>query len=79
MTSETSQVADVTSLGLGDALQLCERTTDIDTIIALTFHPLPRVRKRALVEMCPCRVKADLTDFWERVFQMLSDEDADVR
>ena len=29
--------------------------------------------------MCPCRVKGDIEDFWERVFDMTDDIDADVR
>ncbi|KAL8612703.1 hypothetical protein ACOMHN_025366 [Nucella lapillus] len=78
MTTEDLQTQ-MTSLSMGEALRMCEKTTNIETIIALTHHPLPRVRKRALVEMCPCRVKDDLTDFWERVFAMIPDEDADVR
>ena len=69
----------MTSLNMGEALRTCEATTNIETIIALTHHPTPRVRKRALVEMCPCRVQEDLSDFWERVFQMVTDDSADVR
>ena len=69
----------MTSMSMGEALRTCEKTTNIETIIALTHHPVPRVRKRALVEMCPCRVKDDLSDFWERVFEMVTDDDADVR
>ena len=72
-------MSQMTSLSVGEALRMCERTTNIETIIALTHHPVPRVRKRALVEMCPCRVKQDLTDFWERVFEMVNDDSADVR
>ncbi len=33
----------------------------------------------ALREMCPCRVKRDLTDFWSRVFEMTSDPEESVR
>ncbi|PVD19310.1 hypothetical protein C0Q70_19797 [Pomacea canaliculata] len=78
-TTHNSPSRDLTSLGVNDALRLCEQTTDIDTILALTHHPVPSVRKRALVEMCPCRVQEDLSEFWERVFEMISDEDANVR
>ncbi|PVD19348.1 hypothetical protein C0Q70_19835 [Pomacea canaliculata] len=78
-TTHNSPSRDLTSLGVNDALRLCEQTTDIDTILALTHHPAPSVRKRALVEMCPCRVQEDLSEFWERVFEMISDEDANVR
>ena len=37
------------------------------------------VRRRALREMCPCRVKQDLTDFWKRVLEMTHDPDPIVR
>lgn len=36
-------------------------------------------RKRALGELCPCRVKDDVDEFWERVFDMVNDPDAAVR
>lgn len=29
--------------------------------------------------MCPCRVKDDLTDFWNRVLEMIDDEAVNVR
>lgn len=38
-----------------------------------------QVRKKALVEMCPCRVKTDISDFWERVLEMLDDPSDLVR
>ncbi len=40
---------------------------------------LTDVRRRALREMCPCRVKQDLTDFWNRVLEMTHDPDPIVR
>ena len=62
-----------------EALRLCRDTTIIDTIITLTKHTSPNVRRMALREMCPCRVKDDLTEFWNRVLEMRHDEDANVR
>lgn len=62
-----------------DALRLCRETTDIDTIVELTKHTSPNVRRTALREMCPCRVKDDLTEFWNRVLEMRHDEDPKVR
>ncbi|ESO84907.1 hypothetical protein LOTGIDRAFT_235977 [Lottia gigantea] len=61
------------------AIRMCKETTTIETIIDLTKHEHPQVRKRALREMCPCRVKKDHEDFWNRVFEMMDDEDKDVR
>ena len=37
----------------------------------LTFRPY---RRRALKEMCPCRVKGDIDLFWARVFEMIQYE-----
>jgi DNA-binding Xre family transcriptional regulator len=48
------------------ALQAAEKFNEA-TIIALTKHKDARVRKRALKELCPCRVKDDVAAFWERV------------
>ncbi|XP_059169870.1 uncharacterized protein LOC131951467 [Physella acuta] len=67
------------TLGVKDALRLCTDTTDIDVIIDLTKHSNPLVRQKALREMCPCRVKKDISDFWTRVFEMLSDSEENVR
>lgn len=66
-------------LPLSTALRLCKETTDIDVIIELTKHENARVRRTALEEMCPCRVKKDLSDFWARVIEMADDEDVLVR
>lgn len=71
--------ADVQCMSENEALKLCEKTTIIETIISLTKHSSARVRQRALKEMCPCRVKDDLTEFWERVLEMVSDDAANVR
>ncbi|KAK2147214.1 hypothetical protein LSH36_563g00012 [Paralvinella palmiformis] len=67
------------SLSTKEALRLCKNTTDIDMIIDLTHHSDPQVRQKALKEMCPCRVKSDIDDFWLRVFQMMDDPDERVR
>ena len=63
----------------GEALRLCKSTTDIDVVIALSKHNDAQVRKAALKEMCPCRVKVDIEEFWERVLAMVDDTDDDVR
>ena len=70
---------EVIDLKQSEALRLCKDTTDIDVIIALTKHEKPVVRQRALREMCPCRVKEDIDDFWIRVVQMVEDPADNVR
>lgn len=68
-----------TTVPVKEALRRCKITTDIDEIIAMTKHESAQVRQRALKEMCPCRVKRDLSDFWRRVFEMVHDEATNVR
>ncbi|KAH3809748.1 hypothetical protein DPMN_138126 [Dreissena polymorpha] len=75
----TVSESEILALGESEAIRLCEKTTIIETIIALTKHCSARVRQRALKEMCPCRVKEDLTEFWERVLEMVNDESPTVR
>jgi hypothetical protein len=29
--------------------------------------------------MCPCRVKGDIPEFWQRLFELATDEDPKVR
>ena len=62
-----------------EAMRLCKDTTDIDVIIELTHHENPQVRQRALKEMCPCRVKDDIDEFWRRVLAMTEDPAQNVR
>jgi vesicle coat complex subunit len=69
----------MSKLPSNEALRLCKATSDIDVIIDLTHHPNPQVRQRALREMCPCRVKTDIDDFWMRVFEMTDDPAENVR
>ena len=50
----------------------------LNYLMPLTYL-LTDVRRRALREMCPCRVKQDLDDFWKRVLEMTHDPDPVVR
>lgn len=70
---------DLSHLKHGEAIRLGKETEDIDTVIALSRHPDPCVRKMSLLQMCPCRVKSEIDRFWERVFDMRSDPEAIVR
>ena len=66
-------------LSRGEALRRCTNTTCIDEVIELTKHSDPYVRQRALKEMCPCRSKKGIDDFWARVLEMRSDPNIAVR
>ncbi len=52
---------------------------EIDRALALTHDPEPRVRQAALMNLCPCRLRADVPEVWERVFELANDPDPKVR
>jgi hypothetical protein len=54
-------------------------TCDVGDFIELTRDPDPRIRKRALRKLCPCKLKSDIEQVWDRVFEMYTDSDEDVR
>jgi hypothetical protein len=52
---------------------------DVDQARADTHSADPRTRIRALHALCPCQLKADYPDVWDRVLEMVSDADPKVR
>ena len=62
-----------------DKLQKVAETQDIDEIIELTKDSNPLVRARALRSICPCRVLDKIDEFWDRILEMIDDEDDTVR
>jgi hypothetical protein len=44
-----------------------------------TRDPDPRRRRLALKDLCPCHIKADVPEFWDRICTMTQDSDAGVR
>ena len=56
---------------------MCDET--VEEYIQRTHNPDPIKRKKALKDLCPCHVKADIPEVWERIFEMCEDEDGDVR
>ena len=64
---------------VGTLLAQVRDTEDIEEIIELTRHENQQVRLRATQQMCPCRVKSDQPDFWNRLFELAEDEDEAVR
>ena len=52
---------------------------EIDRALALTHDPEPRVRRAALMNLCPCHLQSDRPEVWERVFEMACDADIGVR
>ena len=74
-----SDIKAINKLKPSEAIRLGLDTTDVNVIIELSKHPNGLVRKKSLVQMCPCRVKEDIDRFWERVLEMIEDEDPQVR
>ena len=76
---KVKMIDNIINLKQSDALRLCKDTEEIDVIIELSKHPNAQVRKKSLFQMCPCRVKGDINNFWDRVFDMVNDSDPIVR
>lgn len=51
----------------------CDET--IREYLQRTYNSNPHKRKQALKDLCPCHVRADIPELWERIFEMLSDEE----
>ena len=56
-----------------------KETEDIFEIIELTRVENADVRLKAAQQMCPCRVKGDIPEFYSRLFEMSSDSDSKIR
>ena len=52
---------------------------DIAAALEQTRDPDPKVRRAALLPLCPCHVRSDVTRIWDRIFEMQSDADPGVR
>ncbi len=51
----------------------------IDEWLALTRSQDPVVRVRALRDACPCHLKRNVPELWDRLIEMVADEDTKVR
>ena len=52
---------------------------DVDALLEMSHDPDERVRARAVRELCPCAVRANLETVWERVLEMQDDPAVIVR
>lgn len=57
----------------------CRNTEDIEVILEYTHHPDNDVRLEAVKQLCPCKVLKDIDVFWDRVFELVDDEDVRIR
>ena len=52
---------------------------DIALCLSQTWNPDPEVRKQAVRTLCPCHLKANHEQVWDRLIAMVADEDPKVR
>lgn len=55
------------------------RRCEIEALLGQSHDPYPDVRRRAVHAMCPCSLRADDERVWDRLLEMVGDEDAKVR
>ena len=68
-----------TKSSISELKRLCSETEDINEIIQLSRHEDKEVRFAAVKQFCPCKVRKDIEEFWDRVFEMINDEDPRIR
>lgn len=62
-----------------EVLNIVRNTEDIDVILEYTKSEDDDIRLEACKQLCPCKVLRDIDVFWERVFEMATDEDVRIR
>ena len=55
------------------------RAREIDVFLEKTHDPDPQVRRTAVTHLCPCHVKRNHEQVWDRMVAMAKDADANVR
>lgn len=64
----------------GIALGSCAPGADAALqVLPLTFDPDPLVRRVAAKALCPCHVRANVPEVWDRLLDMTNDTDPGVR
>jgi hypothetical protein len=62
-----------------DIMRLCRETNDMDVILEHTQAEDADIRLEAVKQLCPCKVERDIDVFWQRVLEMVGDEDVRIR
>mmetsp|Transcript_20540 Transcript_20540/g.30511 ORF Transcript_20540/g.30511 Transcript_20540/m.30511 type:complete len:121 (+) Transcript_20540:140-502(+) len=55
----------------------CSRHSDFSSFeewLALTKHPKENIRYHAIRKGCPCQVKQDIKEIWDRFFEIIEEE-----
>jgi hypothetical protein len=55
------------------------QASDVAVFLEETYHGDPRVRRLAVTHLCPCHVKRNHGEVWDRMLSMASDPDVKVR
>ena len=53
--------------------------SSLEQIITESRDTNPKLRLKALKQMCPCKVLDDFDKLWTRIFEMVDDTDSDIR
>jgi len=72
-------VRDRTGWGVPGPGDTSRSQEEIDELIELSFDADPKVRKIAVVNLCPCHVRADFGEAWDRILAMTTDPSPIVR
>jgi len=51
----------------------------VDAILMKTRDANPNIRRGAIRELCPCEVRANRVDVWDRILELVRDSDPGVR
>jgi hypothetical protein len=69
----------VADLHKKEIMSECRNTEDIEVILNYTHHEDNDIRLEAVKQLCPCKVLKDIDVFWERVLELVNDEDVRIR
>jgi HEAT repeat protein len=72
-------VRERTGWGVPTAADRSRSADEIDELISLTRDPDAKVRTIAVVNLCPCHVRADVAAAWNRILEMTADPSPKVR
>ena len=76
---ETDAKKDYSKVDRSRDLERIRLTEDMYELIELSKVVDPYVKLKAIQQMCPCRVKSDIPEFWHRIFELAEDPDSKVR
>jgi len=66
-------------VGLTERVVMATRRADIADWIALSANSDVECRRDAVHALCPCQVRADVPEVWNRILELAEDPDADIR